>query len=162
MISRQGSAFLGFLGNHDCALRQPSLLVLVYFRLDARGTRPYEACRLAKVRGVAGNCGLPIVISSMIETGFPRIRHSPTVITSILSTTMKSALLAVIGVCAARVAAGDPKVQAILGDTETHVTGRPPAVSGVTSPAVTRKLFQVNGVDREWSLPLGQGLLIKG
>jgi len=76
---------------------------------------------------------------------------------------MKSVLLVVIGVCAARVTAGDLTVQTILGDTELDVTGglRPPA-SGVAPPAVTRKLIQVNGVDCEWSLPCGQGLLIMG
>jgi len=71
---------------------------------------------------------------------------------------MKSVLLAVIGMRVAWAAAGDIVSQAILGlgDTaEMDVTsGRPPA-SGVPSPAVTWKLVQVNGVDREWSLPSG-------
>ena len=75
---------------------------------------------------------------------------------------MKSALLVVIGVCAARVTASDLTVQTILGDAEMYVTGGRPPASGVVPPAVTRKLLQVNGVDCEWSLPCGRFFLIRG
>jgi len=75
---------------------------------------------------------------------------------------MKSALLAVVGVCAAWATGRDIVAQTILGDTEMDVTGGRPPASGVAPPAVTRKLIQVNGVDREWSLPCGEGLLIGG
>ena len=74
---------------------------------------------------------------------------------------MKLVLLAFVGVCAAWVVTGDLKDQAILGDTKIRVAGGKPPVPGVALPAVTRKQIQVNGVDREWSLSLGQGLLIK-
>lgn len=75
---------------------------------------------------------------------------------------MKSALLAVIGACAACATAGDIAAQTILGDAEMDVTGGKPPASGVATPAVTRKLVQVDGVDCEWSLSCGQGLLIGG
>ena len=75
---------------------------------------------------------------------------------------MKSTLFAVVGVFAAWATAGDIAAQAILGDTEMDVTDCRLPASGVVPPAVTRKLVQVNGVDREWSLPCGQGLLIGG
>lgn len=81
-------------------------------------------------------------------------RYSPTVIASVLSTTMKSALLAFAGVCAAWAATGDLKAQAIFGDTKMRVTGDRLPVPGAASPAVTRKLVQVNGVDCEWGLPM--------
>jgi len=86
------------------------------------------------------------MVSAAFKPLWPRFRNSPTVITFVLSTTMKSIPLTLIGACAAWGVTGDLMAQVSLDDTEIGVIGGRPPVPDTALPVVERKHIRVNGV----------------